>query len=572
MESGKPFRKNHSSSPEQDSNLNLHVLRSLAQHETSALATEESGKPFRKNDSQCTRLGSNLDIPVLDSLVQPKSCALDHVATKVGVTVLFWVGGLTLPCTGVLTGHSRPPGPSLYFQYHHYEDMMGYLHAVNRAYPDLTRLYSLGKTVKVPCDELQQKPDSEMVTGQHQDTSDAQSQSRWFRDLQGREVHRDRRQMLPTLLWDCHILVTAPCTGWNHHFFEDVTSFERFPRKNLHGLDLNRNFPDYFRQNTLPSQPEKDAVIRWLEMYPFVLSAGLHGGAVVANYPFDNTLEDVTGRLREPSLTPDNDVFVHLATVYSETHPTMHQGIQCQAGMPLFENGITNGAAWYPMTGGMQDYNYVWHGCMELTLELSCCKYPPPEELPDFWEENRNLANALVVLSSTAEDEEIEVRISVFKEGYENQSLSFVVYTPMSNFQLSATWLTINMTPIFSGVSEPSVPAHLLAKDAPVTPTSSSCIISTDLGMRKSKVGSEVWGGVDPDPSPLLGYTSERWYPTPAELTPVTCEKIMICLGSCALAAVGRQLLQLSVLYMDILHPLVGLVPFGLFPGHCCKR
>ncbi|CAG2064253.1 unnamed protein product [Timema podura] len=65
-----------------------------------------------------------------------------------GVTVLLWVGALTLPCTGVLTGHSRPPGPSLYFQYHHYEDMTGYLHAVNRAYPDLTRLYSLGKTVK----------------------------------------------------------------------------------------------------------------------------------------------------------------------------------------------------------------------------------------------------------------------------------------------------------------------------------------------------------------------------------------------------------------------------------------
>ncbi|CAG2056804.1 unnamed protein product [Timema podura] len=217
----------------------------------------------------------------------------------------------------------------------------------------------------------------------------------------------------------------------------------------------------------------------------------------------------VTGRLKEPSLTPDNDVFVHLATVYSETHPTMHQGIQCRAGMPRFENGITNGAAWYPMTGGMQDYNYVWHGCMELTLELSCCKYPPPGELPDFWEENRNAmlvfmsqaqrgVRGLVMDSLTREaipDAQLGIdnraigfntskrgefwrillpgnyTLKVFKEGYENQSLSFVVYTPMSNFQLSATWLTVNMTPTFSGVSEPSVPAHLLAKDAPVSPT-----------------------------------------------------------------------------------------------------
>nr|CAD7408850.1 unnamed protein product [Timema cristinae] len=311
-------------------------------------------------------------------------------------------------------------------------------------------------------------------------------------------------------------------------------------------------------------------------MYPFVLSAGLHGGAVVANYPFDNTLEDawqylveminnskierddpniikkvlnVTGRLQEPSLTPDNDVFVHLATVYSETHPTMHQGIQCQAGMPLFENGITNGAAWYPMTGGMQDYNYVWHGCMELTLELSCCKYPPPEELPDFWEENRNAmlvfmsqaqrgVRGLVMDSLTREaipgaQFRIDNRaigfntskrgefwrillpgnytLQVFKEGYENQSLSFVVHTPMSNFQLSATWLTVNMTPTFSGVSEPSVPVHLLAKDTPVTPT----------------VGAvSTWSGS----------TS-----TPLTLSPT-----------------------LSVLYMDILHPLVGLVRSNL--------
>ena len=37
----------------------------------------------------------------------------------------------------------------------------------------------------------------------------------------------------------------------------------------------------------------------------------------------------------------------------------------------------------------VQDYNYIWHGCMEVTLELSCCKFPPASELQQFWEDNR---------------------------------------------------------------------------------------------------------------------------------------------------------------------------------------
>ena len=32
----------------------------------------------------------------------------------------------------------------------------------------------------------------------------------------------------------------------------------------------------------------------------------------------------------------------------------MYLGEPCKSSAPQFENGTTNGAAWYPLTGGMQ--------------------------------------------------------------------------------------------------------------------------------------------------------------------------------------------------------------------------
>ena len=37
----------------------------------------------------------------------------------------------------------------------------------------------------------------------------------------------------------------------------------------------------------------------------------------------------------------------------------------------------------------MQDYNYLHSNCFEITIELSCCKYPHRSELAKEWENNR---------------------------------------------------------------------------------------------------------------------------------------------------------------------------------------
>lgn len=37
----------------------------------------------------------------------------------------------------------------------------------------------------------------------------------------------------------------------------------------------------------------------------------------------------------------------------------------------------------------MQDFNYVYSNCFEVTLELTCCKYPKASELPNEWRKNK---------------------------------------------------------------------------------------------------------------------------------------------------------------------------------------
>jgi carboxypeptidase D len=88
----------------------------------------------------------------------------------------------------------------------------------------------------------------------------------------------------------------------------------------------------------------------------------------------------------EDSLAPDDQVFKYLARTYAANHPVMNTGHDCNE---TFSNGITNGAYWYQLDGGMQDFNYAFSNCFEVTLELSCCKYPKASEMPTEWAKNK---------------------------------------------------------------------------------------------------------------------------------------------------------------------------------------
>ncbi|ONM03029.1 Carboxypeptidase SOL1 [Zea mays] len=94
---------------------------------------------------------------------------------------------------------------------------------------------------------------------------------------------------------------------------------------------------------------------------------------------------------------PDDKTFQHMASVYSRSHYNMSLSKE-------FEGGITNGAFWYPIYGGMQDWNYIHGGCFELTLEISDTKWPKADELPIIWEHSRmSMLNLLASLIKAIE-------------------------------------------------------------------------------------------------------------------------------------------------------------------------
>jgi hypothetical protein len=149
-------------------------------------------------------------------------------------------------------------------------------------------------------------------------------------------------------------------------------------RLNANYVDLNRNFPDPEdgqHPDNKPWQPETIAMMNFAENHSFVISANLHSGAEVVNYPWDTWAR----------LHVDNDWFINISRAYADSA----QYFSPAGYLTDLNNGITNGYAWYTISGGRQDYMNYWHGCREVTLELSHTKLLPEDSLDDHWNYNR---------------------------------------------------------------------------------------------------------------------------------------------------------------------------------------
>ncbi len=146
-----------------------------------------------------------------------------------------------------------------------------------------------------------------------------------------------------------------------------------------HFIDMNRNFPDANAGDHPDGSVyalETEAFMQYADEHKFVMSANLHSGAELVNYPFDT----------EESLPADDDWWQMVSSEYVAL--ARHACNDREYMTSDFPCGYTNGFAWYTITGSRQDYmNYFKH-CREVTLELSNEKLLRNEMLESYVSRN----------------------------------------------------------------------------------------------------------------------------------------------------------------------------------------
>uniref|UniRef100_A0AAX7V9H0 F5/8 type C domain-containing protein n=2 Tax=Astatotilapia calliptera TaxID=8154 RepID=A0AAX7V9H0_ASTCA len=314
------------------------------------------------------------------------------------------------------------------FRHHNYKEMRKLMKSVQEECPDITRIYSIGKSymgLKLYVMEISDNP------GKHEL---GEPEFRYVAGMHGNEV-LGRELLLNLMQYICqeykrgdqrivhlvketriHLLPSMNPDGYEMAFKKgsELAGWS-LGRYSYEGIDMNHNFADlnsvmwtaieletdrsklinhYF---PIPEQytteeafvaSETRAVISWMQNIPFVLGANLHGGELVVTYPYDMTRDWAP---REHTPTADESFFRWLAVVYASTNQVMsnHDRRPCHNKDFLRYNNIINGADWHNVPGSMNDFSYLHTNCFEVTVELSCDKFPHASELPIEWENNR---------------------------------------------------------------------------------------------------------------------------------------------------------------------------------------
>lgn len=214
----------------------------------------------------------------------------------------------------------------LTFKYINYNELKAHLTDLAKRYPHITRLYSIGKSVQGrdllvmeiserPGVDGTLKPNFKYLGNIHGD------------ETVGRQIlinlieyllqNHEKNQTITKLIKSTRIHILCSLNPDGFEYARSKNDSLPTGRHNANNIDLNRNFPDpYTNPNKNDSEPEARAVIGWLADYPFVLSANLHGGALVVNYPYDNHPLDKPSNYY--ARAPDDDIYRSVSLIYTD--------------------------------------------------------------------------------------------------------------------------------------------------------------------------------------------------------------------------------------------------------------
>ena len=271
-----------------------------------------------------------------------------------------------------------------------YEAYVDLMYRFEEEYPDLVRIESIGETVmgrEILFAGISSDPGNRRPVPQFMYTSTMHGDETVGFVVSLRLIHYllSNYESDPEVTWliDNVDIWICPHENPDGTYRDDNSTIQGASRGNANWVDLNRNYPNPVRDPSSEQQPETTAMINFTDTIPFVMSANMHTGIELVNFPYDSWRSS-------QRLHPDHDWWEFTMHEYVDTvHAYSPEGYMTGMG-----NGVTHGGDWYVVYGSRQDYFNYYRNCREFTLEMSDRKMPEPELLPDFWEyHHRSLLN-----------------------------------------------------------------------------------------------------------------------------------------------------------------------------------
>lgn len=281
-----------------------------------------------------------------------------------------------------------------------YSDYVGLMNSFVTNYPDLCSLESIGKT--------KNNRDIWMLKiSDNVDDNEAEPEFMYNSSMHGNELTGFPLMLRlidyllsnygtdaeATEIVDSTVIYINPLANPDGTYRSEGSNTISSPtRANSNGQDLNRNYPDNVSSNRLHYdstggvyENETLAFMKFEETKNIVLSANFHGGVEVINYPYDNTY----------TKHADHDFYEYISVEYATNNQNDSPGVNYMTTEYDYpENprspGVTQGAIWYVVYGGRQDYmNYFRHS-KEIVVELSAEKWDTNIiDLRDLWNYNK---------------------------------------------------------------------------------------------------------------------------------------------------------------------------------------